>query len=241
MARLNEQWVVGPHGPVERIDEGLVTVAGEITMPLGRFPRRMTVAALRGGRSAIWSAIPLREPEMREIETLGVPTFLIVPGVAHRLDLKPWKARYPDARVICPPGARAAVEEAVPVDATADVLDDPDVGFEAVPGVGGREALLWVTRAGRKTLVLNDILANVRHPHGLGAQVMARLFGFGVTRPRMPWMGRRMFVEDAPALAAALRAWAAEPGLERVIPSHGDVIADDPKAVLERFATDLSG
>ena len=107
--------------------------------------------------------------------------------------------------------------------------------------MGGREAALWVTRAGRKTLVLNDILANVRHPHGLGAQVMARLFGFGVTRPRMPWMGRRMFVKDAPALAAAFRAWAAEPGLERVIPSHGDVIADDPKAVLERVATDLSG
>ena len=108
MARLNEQWVVGPHGPVERIDEGLVTVAGEITMPLGNFPRRMTIAALRGGRSAIWSAIPLREPEMREIEALGAPAFLIVPGIAHRLDLKPWKARYPDARVICPPGARAA-------------------------------------------------------------------------------------------------------------------------------------
>lgn len=240
MAKFNEEWTVGPHGPVEQIDDGLVTVAGEITMPLGNFPRRMTVVALKGGRSAIWSAIPLREPEMREIEALGAPSFLIVPGIGHRLDVKPWKARYPDARVICATGARKAVEEVLPVDATEDVLDDPDVHFAAVPGVGEMEALLWITRGGRKTLVLNDILANVAHPHGLGAHVMARLMGFGVSRPKMPWVGKRMFVKDTKALAAAFREWAAEPGLERIIVSHGDVIETDPRGVLERIATDLA-
>src|SRR5215210_1378368 len=106
MSQVNEEWKVGPHGPLEVLDEGLLTVAAEITMPLGRFPRRMTVVGLSGGRTAIWSAVPLREPEMKTIEALGAPAFLIVPGVAHRLDLKPWKQRYPGARVICPPGAR---------------------------------------------------------------------------------------------------------------------------------------
>jgi hypothetical protein len=239
MAKINEQWKVEPHGPVERIDDGLLTVAGQITMPLGKFPRRMTAVALRGGRSAIWSAIPLREPEMREIVALGAPAFLIVPGVAHRLDLKPWKKRYPDARVICPPGARTAVAEVADVDSTADILDDPETSFETVPGTDGKEAALLVRRAGRTTLVVNDILANVRHPQGIGAHVMARLIGFGVKRPSMPWVGKRMFVKDSAALAAGFRQWAKEPGLKQIIVSHGDVIVEDPRGVLERVAAEL--
>ena len=179
MAKFNDQWTVGPHGPVETLDDGLLTVAGDISMPLGNFPRRMTVAALSDGRSAIWSAMPLRELEMREIEALGDPAFLIVPGIGHRLDVKPWKRRYPRAQVVCAPGAREAVAEVVPVDATGDVLEDPDVRLETVPGTADKEAALVVRRAGGTTLVVNDILANVRHPHGLGAQIMARLFGFG--------------------------------------------------------------
>lgn len=240
MARLNDSWKVGPHGPVETVDEGLVTVAGEIRMPLGNFPRRMTVVALSRGRSAIWSAIPLREPEMREVEALGAPAFLIVPGIGHRLDLPAWKQRYPDARILCPPGARKAVEEAAPVDATRDILDDPSVQFETVPGVGDKEAALIVRRGDRTTLIVNDILANVRHPHGLGARIMARLFGFGVNGPQVPSTIRRMFIEDAAALAAGMRRWAAEPGLARIVVSHGDVITDRPRETLERVAADLA-
>lgn len=239
MARLNHSWKVGPHGPVERLDDGLVTVAGEIRMPLGKFPRRMTVVALAGGRSAVWSAIPLREPEMREIEALGAPAFLIVPGVGHRLDLKAWHRRYPEAKIVCPPGARDAVNEAVPVDATTDILADRSVRFETVPGVGEKEAALLVRRGDRTSLIVNDILAAVRHPHGLGAKIMARLFGFGVHGPQVPSTIRRMFVKDANALAAGMRRWAAEPGLARIVVSHGEVIADRPGEMLKRVAAGL--
>ncbi len=241
MAKFNDQWTVGPHGPVVMLDEGLLTVAGDIRMPLGNFPRRMTVVGLTGGRSAIWSAMALREPEMAEIEALGDPAFLIVPGIAHRLDVKPWKRRYPRAQVVCAPGARDAVTEVVPVDAIGDVLDDADVRFETVPGVEEKEAALVLRRASGTTLVVNDILANVRHPHGLGAQIMARLFGFGVDRAKMPWMAARMFVKDRAALAGAFRRWAREPRLVRIVVSHGDVITDEPAAVLERVAGEIAG
>ena len=96
-------------------------------------------------------------------------------------------------------------------------------------------------RAGGTTLVVNDILANVRHPHGIGAHIMARLLGFGVDRPKMPRVGKWMFVKDKRALAAAFRKWAGEPGLARIVVSHGDVIVDDPRKVLERAAADLGG
>ena len=111
--------------------------------------------------------------------------------------------------------------------------------LETVPGVGDREAALIVRRDGRATLVVNDLLANVRHPHGIGAHIMARLLGFGVKRPRVPRIGKWMFVEDAKALASAFRAWAKEPGLARIVVSHGDVISEAPRAVLERVAAEL--
>lgn len=241
MPKFNDDWIVQPHGELETLDEGLLTVAAEIRMPLGNFPRRMTVATLSGGRVALWSPVPLAEPEMRRIEALGKVAFLIVPGVGHRLDIRPYRARYPEAAIVCAPGARSMVEQAAPVDAVGDVLEDPEVRLETVPGVDGVEAALHVRRGDRLTLVLNDLLANVRRPHGLGAQIMARLMGFGVHRPEMPRVGRRMFVKDEKALAAAFRRWAAEPGLRRIVVSHGDVIADRPADVLNRIADDLDG
>jgi hypothetical protein len=240
MSRLNDEWKVGKHGPLEMLGEGLHTVAGEIDMPLGHFPRRMTVLTLQDRRLAVWSAIPLREREMEQLEAMGRVAFLIVPGIAHRLDVKAWKRRYPAAQVVCPPGAREAVSEAVPVDATTDVLGDPSVAFLTVPGVEEKEAALIVRRSDGTSLVVNDIIANVHHPDGLGAKVMARLMGFGVKEPQMPWVGEKMFVKDHAATAAAMRAWAAEPGLVRIVVSHGDVITDRPREVLERIAGEVA-
>jgi hypothetical protein len=239
MGRFNEHWKVQPHGSLETLDDGLFTVDAEIVMPLGHFPRRMTIVVLDGRRVAVWSPIPLDEPEMRRIEALGDIAFLIVPGVGHRLDIKPWKSRYPSARIVCTAGARKAVEEVVPVDSTDDVLADPTVRFAAVPGTRDKEASMIVRRDGRATLILNDVLANVRHPRGLGAHIMARMLGFGVDRPRMPRIGRRLFVDDAAALADAFDNWAAEPGLERIVVSHGDVIVGGVRDVLHRAAADF--
>jgi hypothetical protein len=70
--------------------------------------------------------------------------------------------------------------------------------------------------------------------------VIARLFGFGGKEPQMPWVDEKMFVKDAAAIAAALRVWAAEPKLMRIIVSHGDIIDDRPREVLERIAAEVA-
>jgi hypothetical protein len=237
--KFNSKWVVQPHGALEQVDDGVWTVEGEIVMPLGRFPRRMTIVALSEGRLLVWSPIPLDKAGMAQLEALGRIAFLIVPGPGHRLDIRAWAARYRSAKVLCPAGAREAVSEAVPVAATGDVLDDPDVHFGPVQGVGALEGFLKITRENRVTLVVNDIIANVRHPHGIGAKVMARLFGFGVKRPRMPRVGKRMFLKDGALLAAQLRGWAADRQLSQIIVSHGEVIKYDPAGVLENVAKTL--
>jgi len=236
-----DTWTVQPHGQLVEVDAGVLTVAGEIRMPLGNFPRRMTVVALADQTTAIWSAIALDEPQMARIEALGPPKFLIVPGIAHRLDARIWKARYPDLQVICAPGARDKVAEAVAVNAVTDVLDDPHVQLSVVPGVGSIELAMHVRRPEGTTLILNDTLANVRHPHGLGAQIMARLMGFGVHEPRVPRVAARLFVKQAAALREAFREWAADPALRRIIVSHGDVIESDPAGALIGAAAKLKG
>jgi hypothetical protein len=240
MPKIHETWKVLPHGPLGEIDDGILTVTGQIPMPLGNFPRRMTVVRLARKRTAIFSAIALPEPQMARIEALGRPAILIVPNGAHRLDAKAWKQRYPDITVLTPPGARATVEEVVPVDATEDVLADPDVRFHLVAGMKESEAALTVKRADGTTLILNDVIGHVRHPHGLGAKIMARLFGFGVHGPRIPRPVRRRIAQPA-VLARQLRDWAGVEDLRRIIVSHGEMITDNPAATLTRIGAELEG
>lgn len=70
------------------IENSILTVEGDLRMPVGKLHRRMTVVRLRDRRLIIFSAIALDEDEMRTIEEFGVPSFLIVPNDRHRLDTK---------------------------------------------------------------------------------------------------------------------------------------------------------
>lgn len=239
MAKLHDDWRVFPHGPVERIDEGILCVDGEIVMPLGRFPRRMTVVALGDGRTVIFSPVSLNERGMRDIEALGEPAFMVVPNGFHRLDAAAWKKRYPAIEVVCPPGARKRVEQAVAVDHVTDVFADEAVHFVVPDGVAQRESALLVRRSGGTTLILNDLVSNVRHPKGLGANIMARLFGFGVKRAQMAREIKWLLVKDKKALAAQLRHWADDRDLRRIIVSHGEIVEVAPEEVLRRIALTL--
>lgn len=239
MPAILEKWEVQPHEDLIEIDDGILTVAGDIVMPLGNFPRRMTVVRLTGERTAIWSAMALNPPEMARIEAMGRPSFLIVPNDFHRMDAKIWKARYPEIKVVTPPGARARVAEIVPVDATSDILGDPDVQFVTVPGTEEHEGALVIRRPAGVTLVINDVIGNVRHPRGIGAHILARLMGFGISGPRVPRPVKFRMIKDRPALAAQFRAWASEQALRRIIVSHGDPI-DDPRPVLHALADSLA-
>jgi hypothetical protein len=237
MAKLHDEWTVLPHGPVRELEHGLLTVVGQIPMPLGNFPRRMTVVALPNDRTAIFSPIPLVEDEMHRMEELGAPAFLIVPNAAHRLDIRAYRARFPSARVITAPNAVDRVREAVPIDGVNADLGE-DIELVTVAGVGESELAMLVRHEGGISLVTNDIIGNVGNPMGPGAWIMARLMGFG-PRPQIPRVARRMFIKDPAALAAQLQQWASMPGLRRIVPSHGDVIDQQPASALLHLAKSL--
>jgi hypothetical protein len=239
MSKIHEQWTVLPHGPVVPVDDGILTVTGQIHMPLVELERRMTVVRLKDGGTVIYSAIALDEAGMAEIEALGNPRFLIVPGDAHRLDARIFKRRYPALTVIAPEGAAKHVAEAVAVDATHADFADPDVSLHPVLGLAGHEAALMVRRASGTTLILNDLIANLRRKGGFEGWLL-HIMGFGGEKPEIPAVTRLMMIENKARLRQQLLAWADDAQLRRILVSHGDPIEANPDGILRDLAAHLA-
>ena len=238
MPRPFEHWHVLPHGKLTEIEPGILAVVGRIRMPLGSFPRRMTVVRLHDERLVVWSAIALDENEMATLEALGRPAFLVIPNDHHRLDARSWKMRYPAMQVVAPAGARANVDRIVRVDTTSPDIGDADVRFVVVAGTREREAALVVHRPSGTTIVLNDLVGNVRDATGL-AGLMFGLAGFAGREPRIPIVVKRLLVDDARALREQLLEWAGIGSLRRILVSHGDPIEENPGLTLRRLAGSL--
>lgn len=238
MPKPHLEWKVLPHGPIKEIDPGILVVEGEIPMPLMDLPRRMTIIRLASGDLLIWSAICLKEAAMEKIEAYGRPAFLVVPSDHHRLDAGAWKHRYPALKVVTPPGSRDRTEKVVDVDSTVPDFGDPDVRMVAVPGTGEEEAALVVRRPGGTTLVVNDLVGNIRHASGFGGWVLRKM-GLAGDKAQVPKTTEMTIVESKKALSEQLLKWAAMPELKRIVVSHGDIIEEAPQAVLRELAASL--
>jgi len=233
------EWTVLPHGKLSRLDDNLLSVTGDLHMPVADFPRRMTVVRLHDGRLVVYSAIALDEIEMRALEAFGEPSFLVVPNDIHRMDAKIWKDRYPHMRVVAPAGVRKQVEEIVPVDDSEPDFGDPQVQFVTVPGTRAHEAALVVRTWSGTTLVVNDLIWNLDDRPGFGGWLF-RVLGFTGEAPRIPAIVELREIEDKHALRAQLERWARIPGLNRIIVSHGKIVSRDAAGVLDRLAESLA-
>jgi hypothetical protein len=240
MSKPFTEWTVLPHGKLAVLEDNLLSVTGLLRMPpMGDVERRMTVIRLTDGRLVVYSAIALHEEEMRALEDFGTPAYLIVPSDIHRMDASAWKQRYQAMRVVAPAGARAKVEEIVPVDATDVDFGDPAVRFLTVPGTGDREAALVVETKSGTTLIVSDIIFNLANRPGLSGWLF-KTIGMTADEPHLPPLIRMRRVDDKDAVRAELQRWSRLPNLNRVIVSHGSIIAADPARVLGRIADELA-
>jgi hypothetical protein len=239
MASPARDWNVLPHGRLTYIDDNILTVTGTISMPVGALPRRMTVVRLRDRRLVIFSAMALEETEMWEIEGFGHPAFLVVPNDHHRLDAPAWKHRYRHLKVIAPEGSRAKVEKAVHVDATTADFNDTDVRLFCIPGTDERELAMEVRGPSGITLVLNDLIGNIRHTSGVSGWFL-RLVRFSGDEPRIPVPVKRVVVDNKALVREQLEKWAALPSLRSILVSHGSVIDENPRGTLLRLAESLT-
>ena len=238
MAVARREWKVHPHGHLTQVDENILTVTGTILMPAGRLPRRMTVVRLDHGGLVIFSAMSLDDDQMAVLEAFGTPAYMIVPNDHHRRDASSWKERYPTLRVIAPAGAREKVEKVVLVDATFGDFGDRAVRFVPVAGTAEKEAALEVHGAEGTTLILNDLVGNIRGARGFSGWFL-RLMGFAGDEPHIPLPIRRVMIESRGQVRDQLLTWAAMRSLRRILVSHGESIEDDPRGALRRLAQSL--
>jgi hypothetical protein len=235
MTKVHQTWEVLPHGKLVELEPGILTVTGTIRVPLMDLPRRMTVARLADKRLVVFSAIALDESSMRVFDTYGRPAFLVVPSHRHRLDAKVWKERYPAMQVVAPEGSRKIVEEALHVDTTEPHFGDAGVQFVTVPGTTRHESALLIHTPEGTTLVLNDVIGNLRPTSGLNGWFL-RLMDYAGDEPQIPRPVRWRLIEDQVALRLQFVKWAAIPDLRRILVSHGEPIEDEPAEALRDLA-----
>ena len=237
MAKANLTWKVLPHGPVEKLGPRLWRVEGALEgMPLKRV---MTVVKRADGTLVVHNAMALEEASMDELDAHGPVAAIVVPNGYHRLDAPAFKQRYPTAKVYCPSGARAKVEEVVPVDGDYAALgDDGVVRAETLEGTGATEGVLVVRDADGATLVFNDVVFNMPHAPGFSGFVL-RHFTASSGGPRISRVARLFVVKDKAALRAHLERLAGTPNLVRAIVSHHETITGEVDRTLREVAATL--
>jgi hypothetical protein len=231
-------WVVRPHGKLERLAENLWWTWGSIP---GMSLKRSMVLAKRGdGDLVIHNAIALDEAGMRELEAIGTPRYMIVPNAGHRMDAPAFAHRYPNVQVFAPRGGREAVEKVVRVEGIyEDFPADGDVRLEMLSGVGDAEGAMIVRSKDGVTVVLNDAVFNMdrkRDPLGF---FFTTLLG-SAPGPRVSRLVKLLFVKDKKALRQNLERFAQDPELVRLVVAH-EKVAKGPDAAeaLKRAATYL--
>jgi hypothetical protein len=235
--KAHTEWTVLRHGPIERLSERLWRIEGTLpSMPLARV---MTIARRRDGGLVIHNAVAVDDATRGEIEAWGSVAAIVVPNGYHRLDAPAFHTRYPDARILCPRGARAKVEQVVPVTGGyEDEPADPAVTLETLAGTGDTEGAMIVRDRDGASLVLNDIVFNMPHLTGIHGFVL-RWITSSSGGPKVSRIARWLVAKDKSAVRAHLERLAATPDLRRIIVSHHETIDREPAKVLREVAATL--
>jgi hypothetical protein len=225
-----QDWVVLPHRPLEKLAKNLWRVEGDLEgMPLKRV---MTVAKKASGDLVVHNAMALGAEDMKAIDEWGEVRTIIVPNGFHRIDAPRFKTRYPNAKILCPSGARAKVEKVVPVDGAYEEFEpDESVKLETLEGTGANEGVMTVQSEDGATLVFNDAIFNMPHLSGAHGFVLKHLTKSS-GGPRVSRIGKLFLVKDKKAFKTHLERLASTPKLRRVIVSHHEMIDVAPSDAL---------
>lgn len=230
-------WTVLHHGPVQKIDDNLWCVEGSVPGVPG-LTRRMSIVRRVDGRLLFFNAVPVTDRTLDEIRALGTPAQLVIPQHLHMIDAHAFRAKL-GVSVYAPASTRSVVSAEVEVDgAFEDIPADPTVVVNTVAGFKTGEGFAIVRSDQRVSLVVADMVLNLRREPGARG-FLFHLLGFTGDRPKLPIPVRLRVLRDRAALREQLGRLAATPGLARIVPSHGAVIDRDPGGVLREIAASL--
>jgi glyoxylase-like metal-dependent hydrolase (beta-lactamase superfamily II) len=189
----------------------------------GSLQGRMNVVRLGGAGTLVHSPTPVDDALAAEIAALGPVAYVVAPNRFHHLNVIPFLARFPGAKVYGAPGL-ARKRPDLPLAGTLDdgaaapwagLLDQ--ITLAGAPKLG---EVVFFHRASRSLLV-TDLLFNVTAPDGWMPALFLRLMGtykrLGSTRlVRWQIKDRRA----SKASVARMLAW----DFDRVLPAHGEVL-----------------
>lgn len=226
-------WTVTPHDDLVRHEENLWSVEGQV--PGAPFRRRMVIARRSDGKLLFFHAVPLRDAVLSRVAELGKPGMLVVGHHQHVIDAHAFGERlgipvYGPRR--CEPGLRARCDLAGFLE---DVPADADVSVASLPGSKLGEGVLTVRSGGAVSIGFSDAIQN--NPPSQ-VNFAFRLLGFA-GGPKTPLVFKVLFLENRPAMRAAFEQMAAQPGLKRLIPCHGEVVEDAAAEKLRAAAAAL--
>ncbi len=237
MAKANTTWKVHPHGAIEKLGSQLWRV--EANLPGMAMKRVMTIGKRADGTLVIHNGIALGDTEMAAIDAWGEVSAIVVPNGFHRLDAKVFADRYPAARVLCPSGAKAKVEQVVKVNGSyEDLPADGVLELQLLDGTKQREGVMIVRSGVDTSLVFNDAVFNMPHLPGFTGFVLRRVTG-STGGPRVSRIAKMFVVADKPAFRAHIEKLADLPGLSRVVVSHHNTITEDPAGTLRTVVAAL--
>ena len=232
-----------PHCAIEQvIPDRLWRVTGTLNFP---FPREMDIYKLPGTQSLLlYSVIALNEDQMQALEALGTPAILYAPNQFHMIDLGVYANRYPQAKVICPEGCKAIIEEGVKVDTTIEeeiAKNGQDYPFTTMEVKCMRypfTILFADAGAGNGAVIvfLNDLLWNITKIENKGIISSVLAWALGMEGPlHMTRYGRWFVLQDKKEFAEVLRK-VAEKKIKALMVCHGDPITEDCEERLRQVA-----
>jgi hypothetical protein len=233
MPRPPRPWTVTRHDPIEKLDDNLWVVQGDV--PGIPFKRKMFVIKRSDGALMFFgSAVPLEDAALAEVTAWGRPAILVVPHDQHMIDARPFAEKL-GLKIYGPKACATKMRARAELTGTLeDVPADANVQITPVAGAkNGEPAVIVTSVEGRRvSLLIADAVQN-NSKESLG--LLPRLCGFA-GGPKVVPIFKMMFLKDKGALKRQLSEWAEMPGLARFVPCHGDAVTSGAAAALKAAA-----
>lgn len=236
MAKPPRTWIVTRHQPIEKVEDNLWTVEGDV--PGVPIKRRMFIIKRSDGTLLFFGcAIPLADELLAEVAAWGRPSMLVVTHDQHMIDARPFAEKL-KLRVYGPKECEPKMRQRADIAGMlGDIPEDAAVEILPVGGAKTGEPAAIVRSAGGKrvTLLVSDAVQN-NSKASLG--LIPRLCGFA-GGPKVVPLFKMLFVKDKAALRKQVSDWAELPGLVRVMFCHGEAVTDGAAAALQAAAAGI--
>lgn len=221
---------------LEQFGDDIWIASGPVVTSMAfRYPTRMAVIRLAGGKLFVWSSVAL-SPDLRaDVDALGEVSFIIAPNSLHYVFLKDWSVAYPQAALYAAPGVRERCKE---LTFAGELGDDAPAGWSGEIDQAAMRGNLITTEIvffHRKSgaALFTDLIQHFRPGWFRGLQAfIAKLDGMTGVEPQVPRKFRTAFTNRKAARAslARIQAWP----VRQVLMAHGEPVRTDGRAFITR-------